>query len=279
MFELKKTLSSLLMPLPALLIIGILGLLLLWFTQRKTMASCLLSLSILGLFVLSFQPFSTSMLKPLEREFPTFLPTDEPIEYIMVLGNGHVVDDEISPVSELSRAALMRLVEAIRIYRMYPGARLILSGYDGGSSVSHARMMAKVALSLGVTKQSIVLLETARDTWEEARQAAVFVQNSRMVLVTSASHMPRAMYEFRSAGIEPIPAPTNYLAHSAINQPWERYFPKALYLEQSERYWYEKLGQWWQQMRDSLSDANDMQTEVVEIAPQADTANIITESN
>lgn len=93
----------------------------------------------------------------------------------------------------------MRLTEGIRISRMYPGSKLILSGYAGGSEVSHARMMARVALALGVPKSDIILLETAKDTWEEARQAAAFVQQKRMVLVTSASHMKRAMREFESA--------------------------------------------------------------------------------
>ncbi len=102
------------------------------------------------------------------------------IDYVMVLGNGHVVDDEIPPTSQLSRAALMRLTEGIRILRMYPGAKLILSGYDGGSEISHARMMANVALALGVAKSDIILLEDAKDTWEEARQAAALFNKKRL---------------------------------------------------------------------------------------------------
>ena len=54
-------------------------------------------------------------------------------------------------------------------------------------------MMAKVALALGVAKSDIILLETARDTWEEARQAEAFVKRKKLVIVTSASHMKRAL--------------------------------------------------------------------------------------
>ncbi|POF56351.1 envelope biogenesis factor ElyC, partial [Vibrio vulnificus] len=46
--------------------------------------------------------------------------------------------------------------------------------------------------------------------------------------------------------------PTNYLAQKNISQAWDRYAPKAIYLEQTERYWYETLGQLWQGMRDLL---------------------------
>ncbi|CED57409.1 putative membrane protein [Aliivibrio wodanis] len=252
MFELKKFVSSMLMPLPGLLLIGFIGLFILWFSKRKGFASFLLTLSLVGLFVLSFQPVTTPLLKSTERIYPSFIAPDVPVEYVLVLGNGHVVDDNISPISELSRAAVMRLTEGIRIYRMYPGAKLILSGYSVGTTVSHARMMARVALSLGVNKSDILLLENARDTHEEAIQTLNAVNKSNLVLVTSASHMPRAMEEFHQLGLKPTPAPTNYLAHSEIKQPWEKYAPKAKYLEQSERYWYEQMGRWFMQLKDLL---------------------------
>ena len=256
MFELKKILSSLLMPLPALLIVGFIGLSMVMFTGRRRFGCFFILISLSGIFLVSFQPVSTHLLMPLEREHKAFIPVEDTVDYVMVLGNGHIVDQEIPPTSELSRTALMRLSEGIRILRMYPEAKLILSGYAGGSEFSHARMMAKVALALGVAKPDIVLLETAVDTWEEARQAAAFVKNKQMVLVTSASHMKRALLEFEAAGLNPIPAPTNYLAHENINQPWVKYTPSSGYLEQTELYWHEKLGIWWRRVRDYLIKAN-----------------------
>lgn len=250
MFVLKKLISSMLMPLPAMLIIGFLGLMLIMFTTRRKTGCLVVLFSLTGIFLVSFQPVSTRLLMPLERQHSAFLPVDESVDYVMVLGSGHVVDDQIPPTSELSRTGLMRLAEGIRIMRMYPGSKLILSGYAAGSAVSNARMMAKVALSLGVPKSDIILLETAQDTWEEARQAAAFVKQKRMVLVTSASHMTRALNEFHSVGLNPLPAPTNFLAHKNISQPWDKYTPKAKYLEQTEVYWHERLGLIWQAMRD-----------------------------
>lgn len=254
MFELKKMISALLMPLPAMLAIGCIGLLLLWFTRRKSLASSFIAFAFLGIFLVSFQPISTSLLRPLEREHQPYVPSSTPVNYIMVLGSGHVIDKAMPMTSELSRTALMRLAEGIRIYRLFPGSTLILSGYGGGSEVSQARMMAKVALALGVNKVDILLLETARDTWEEAFQAASVVGGKKLVLVTSASHMSRALYEFNQAGLNPTPAPTNFLASNKIKQPWERYAPKAKYLEQTERYWHETMGQWWQQLRNMATD-------------------------
>ncbi|MDF2153682.1 envelope biogenesis factor ElyC [Vibrio sp. CAU 1672] len=252
MFELKKVLSALLMPLPALLLIGLVGLALISFTTKRKTGCFVVLFSFVAIFLASFQPISTSLLMPLEREYKAFLPTSSSVDYVMVLGHGHVVDNDIPPTSQLSRTALMRLAEGTRILRMYPGAKLILSGYAGGSEISQARMMANVALSLGVAKSEIILLEDAKDTWEEARQAAAFVQQKDIVLVTSASHMKRAMYEFNAAGIQPIPAPTNFLAVDAIKQPWQKFAPKAQYLEQTERFWHETLGLLWQRLRDNV---------------------------
>ncbi|EGR2795751.1 envelope biogenesis factor ElyC [Vibrio navarrensis] len=255
MFELKKAVSALLMPLPALLIIGLLGLMLIMFTTRQKTGCFVILFSFIGIFLVSFQPVASKLLMPLERQYSVFLPEVQSVDYVMVLGNGHVVDDQIPPTSELSRTALMRLAEGIRILRMYPGAKMILSGYAGGSEISHARMMANVALALGVAKSDIILLEDAKDTWEEARQAAAFVRQKQLVLVTSASHMTRALKEFNDAGLTPLPAPTNYLAQKEITQAWDKYAPKALYLEQTERYWYETLGLIWQSLRDVLTTA------------------------
>ncbi|CAM4029091.1 MULTISPECIES: envelope biogenesis factor ElyC [Vibrio] len=253
MFELKKIITAFLMPLPAMLLIGFFGLALVMFTRKHKSGCIFIFISLASIFAISFQPVSTSLLKPLERKYTAFLPPAESLDYVMVLGSGHVIDPQIPPTSELSRTALMRLSEGIRILRMYPGAKLILSGYDGGSEMSQARMMATVALALGVAKSDIILLETAQDTWEEARQAAGFVGEKHMSLVTSASHMERALREFHSAGLNPTPAPTNYLAQSNINQAWQKYTPQARYLEQTERYWHETMGKWWKNIRDLVS--------------------------
>ncbi|MDA9555990.1 envelope biogenesis factor ElyC [Vibrio sp.] len=253
MFELKKLLSALLMPLPFFLLLGIASLLLIMFTRHHKTGCFGALFAFIGIFFISFQPMSSSLLFPLERQHKGFSFTEQTVDYVVVLGNGHIVDSDIPPTSELTRNGLMRLNEGIRIHRLYPGSKLILSGYNGGTTQSNARMMAKVALALGVKKSDIVLLESAKDTWEEARQTAAFIKGSHLVLVTSASHMERALNEFHSVGLKPIPAPTNFLAHKDIQQAWTKYTPQAKYLEQTERYWHETLGIIWQRIRNMAS--------------------------
>ena len=253
MFELKKIVSALLMPLPFCLFLGLIGLGLLWFTRKKMLASVCLTLSLFGIFFAAFQPLSSTLLYPLEHTYPAFHNEKQPIKFVMVLGSGHVVDPSLPITSELSTTGLMRLSEGIRIQRLYPDAFLILSGYDGGTTISQARMMANVAIALGVKKSSIILLETPKDTQQEAEQAARIVKNSPFVIVTSAYHMARAMNEFHAQGLKPIPAPTNFLTIKEIHQPWQRYPPKAQYLEQTEHYWHEMMGTWWQSIKQTMS--------------------------
>jgi uncharacterized SAM-binding protein YcdF (DUF218 family) len=59
-------------------------------------------------------------------------------------------------------------------------------------------------------------------TWENAREVARILSErklSRVALVTSAWHMPRAMLAFARAGIHAVPAPTGYLTGDARLTP------------------------------------------------------------
>ena len=241
------------MPLPFFLLIGVFGLILLWGTHRYKWAATFLTLSLLGIFLSAFQPVATHLLAPLENQYKGYIANPaKPIRYVMVLGSGHIINPDIPITSELSRTALMRMAEGIRIHRLWPTSKLIFSGYDGGTSISQARITAQVAIALGVSKSDIILLETPKDTEQEAQQAAKLLKGDSqgLVLVTSASHMPRAMTYFHNVGLNPIPAPTNFMAVSGISEPWQKYTPKAQYLEETQLFWHEQLGTWWQQLKD-----------------------------
>ena len=266
MFILKKIISALLMPLPFLLLVGIIGLCVLWFTRRKTLASVFISVSLLGIFLCSFQPLTTALLRPLEQENAAFVSTTKPISYVMVLGSGQIIDKTFPITSELSPTAIARLVEGIRIFRMYPGSKLILSGFGGIDShgISHARLMAHLAIALGVNKRDILLFESTRDTKEEAFQAADVVKDKNMILVTSASQMSRALYYFHQAGLQPIAAPTNFKASNKMRS----FVPDAEYLTQMEIVEHERLGQLWQRITSKILDTKTEHQQAEKVKPE-----------
>ena len=72
------------------------------------------------------------------------------------------------------------------------------------------------------------------------------VGEAPFLLVTSASHMPRAMMLNRKAGLNPIPAPTaRRAAGTTLKSDPAFWLPSAGALEMSERAIHEYLGIAW----------------------------------
>lgn len=71
------------------------------------------------------------------------------------------------------------------------------------------------------------------------------------LLVTSASHLPRAMIFFEKRGLHPLPAPANQMAIDAPLNSWERIIPSPVWLMHSDRVGYETLGRLWQWLKGS----------------------------
>lgn len=109
-----------------------------------------------------------------------------------------------------------RVLYAGKLYRDKKAPRLILSGGRidwRPSSTSEAEDMAILLETMGVPR-SVMLLESRS---LNTRENAVYTQEimkaqkiQKVLLVTSALHMPRSMLIFKKLGIDAIPAPTDY---------------------------------------------------------------------
>ncbi|MDU6411989.1 MAG: envelope biogenesis factor ElyC [Yersiniaceae bacterium] len=249
LFDLKKLLGGLMMPLSFLLLMMGVALILLWFTRWQRSGKVLFSLAWLVLLLLSLQPVADRMLRPLENRYPTYQ-GQQPVSYIVVLGGGYTFDPAWAPSSNLIGNSLPRVNEGVRQYRRHPGAKLVFTGAAAPTNpVSSAKTAALVAESLGVPPEDIMLLDTPRDTQQEAAQVARLVGHHPFLLVTSANHLPRALGFFHAQGLTPIPVPANQLAIRSPLNWWEQAIPQAMYLSHSERVWYEGLGRAWQWLK------------------------------
>ncbi|KHN56528.1 envelope biogenesis factor ElyC [Pectobacterium fontis] len=260
LFTLKKFVGGLLQPLPLLLLLMGVGLLLLWFTQRQRTGKMLVLASWLMLTLLSLQPVADRLLLPLESQYPTWQQPSQAdkVDYIVVLGGGYTYNAEWAPSSNLISNSLPRVTEGIRLYHANPGAKLIFTGGAAQDNpVSSAKTAALVAESLGIPQQDILILDTPRDTEEEAAATAKIVGDRPFLLVTSANHLPRAIRFFQARGLAPIPAPANQMAITSALNPWEKVFPSAYYLSHSERAWYETLGRLWQSLKGITATPHD----------------------
>lgn len=248
LFALKKFVGGLLLPLPLLLLIIAVGLIFIWWTRWQRLGKICISLAWLGILLLSLQPVADRLLAPLENHYPT-LNTPSNADYIVVLGGGYTFNPDWAPSSNLINNSLPRVTEGIRQLELNPKAKIIFTGAAAISNpISSAQVAANVAKSLGVPAEKIIILDKPRDTQQEAQEVAKIVQKQRLLLVTSANHLPRALRFFKAEALDPIPAPANQLAISSPLNPWERWLPSPLYLGHSERAWYETLGSWWQEL-------------------------------
>ena len=254
LFILKKFIGGLLLPLPFLLLMMGVALCLLWFTRWQKSAKALLSVSWLVLLLISLQPVADKMLKPIEDTYPTWRGSEK-VDYIVVLGGGYTWNPEWAPSSNLISNSLPRLAEGVRLWQANPGSKMIFTGARAMTNpVSTAEAGARVAESLGVPRSQIITLDEPKDTEEEAAAVAKTIGQQPFLLVTSASHLPRAMIFFRNAGLHPIPAPANQLAIESPLNPWERIIPSPIWLMHSDRVGYETLGRIWQWLKGPSGD-------------------------
>jgi len=242
MFLFKKTLAPIFFPLSLCLGFLLLGLFLLWATRSQLAGKIFVTLGTGLLVLLSYPPLPNLLLRPLESKYPPF---DEfngmsakgtDIRWIVVLDG-----DE--------GAFLSRVVEGVRLYRQIPRAKLLMSGGTVFGFEAGAVGSARVAKIMGVKPEDLVIEAESRDTEEQARQIGNLLGEETFILVTSASHMPRAVALFQKVGLDPIPAPTGHLVKARVSFSPGSFFPDSRNLLVAETAIYEYLGLTWAWLR------------------------------
>ena len=239
----KAMAAQLLMPLPLCVGLFVLGLLLRRYWPRFGGGFALgaLLLSVL----LSWAPVADRLLGPIEGRYPAVhdWPGDD-VAAVMVLGGGYQPEQPWVVTGQLSESSANRLLEGLRLWHMNSDALLLVSGADRREGKeSMARAYAQVASDMGVPSEQMRVLDTVTDTGEEAKATASLLgPGAKILLVTSASHMPRAIRHFEQAGLKPIAAPTHYLALRDDASSLGYWIPSSRHLQKSERAFYEWLG-------------------------------------
>ncbi len=187
-----------------------------------------------------------ALLKSLEWQY---LPLTEipQAEAIVVLGGGTQPFVYPRPGPEVDDAG-DRIIYGARLYRegkapliLVTGGRLPWSFSPQGA----AHEMADLMTFMGVPEDMILLEEKSANTYENA----IFTKDilepmgiTRIILVTSAFHMPRSVAVFEKQGFDVIPAPTDFIITEfnedlPFSQIWPNYlfsiFPTAANLNQT----------------------------------------------
>jgi uncharacterized SAM-binding protein YcdF (DUF218 family) len=195
-----------------LLIAAVVGAALLW-TGAARAGRVILSVVLGVLLLISVAPLGGYMLSFLEARFPV-VEEQTAVDGIVLLGGAIDAASYYEHRGSGYTSSIGRVVEAARLAKRNPSARLIVAGgpelEPGHSEAAATRALL---LELGVEPERIELEVHSRNTFENAlfvQQIARPQPGQHWLLVTSAFHMPRAMGCFRAVGFPVTAFPVDY---------------------------------------------------------------------
>lgn len=245
MFIISKLAIALISPLGSALFGGLLALIL-GFTGRQRLAMVLGVLSLAWLWVWSLPVASYAIRGHLENQHPAVNASAMPrAGAIVVLGGGTLPLSYGEPYPNLSSAS-DREWHGARLYHAGKAPLLFLTGGHDPKyrATSSAEAMRRFISALGVPDSAMVLEERSRNTTQNADFTADILAGrgiDRILLVTSALHMPRSKALFEAQGVGVIPAATD---HEVRDLPvWRNWLPNTDALDGSSRAIKEIVGQ------------------------------------
>jgi uncharacterized SAM-binding protein YcdF (DUF218 family) len=186
--------------------------------------------ALLILLLQGWEPLPDALLRHLERTHPGLKPGTSLQAYtgVVILG-GALEPAYVSQGNQQAalNSAAERMTMPVSLLRQFPHLRLLFTGGEGelfAQGLSEA-VRAKVFFdSLGVPPQKVIYESKSRTTFENAIFSAGLpgVNPAQgWLLLTSASHMPRAMAAFKKAGWNVTPYPVDFQAGEQT--PWSQY--------------------------------------------------------
>ncbi len=212
---LSKLLPQLIYPLSLFIWMAKLAGLALWF-ERKRIAVAMLSTAIALLWIVSTLAFSNYFRAGLERTYlPTAVSESPTADAIVVLG-GAVSGPAYPRIDVDLDDGADRVLHAARLYRASKAPIVIATGGNipwlGGPG-PEAPALSALLQEWGVPEGAILLEPDSVNTRENAINTKRILDErelEKVLLVTSALHMPRALAAFRAAGVKAVPSPTDY---------------------------------------------------------------------
>ena len=211
----SKALWSALQPSTFVLLVLLAGAALL-FTRRWRMGRGLVVAGAALFLIGGISPLSTWLTMPLEQRFARANLGSTDIEGIIVLGGAEDARVAAGRHAHAVNESAERITEAAALALRYPKAKVVFTSNTiryGGQNVSGAETADQIFRDLGIAADRLMPESASRNTWENAVYTKALVQprpGQRWLLVTSASHMPRAVAVFRKAGFPVEPWPVDY---------------------------------------------------------------------
>ncbi len=190
--------------------------------RRPKFGRAVAAIALVVLLVCSNQWFNNALVGYLEtRHLPgAALPR---AEAIVVLSSDAKPAVPPQPAIALDGATANRLLYGAQLYREGKAPKVILSGGQLPwlkSLPPLSQNMADVIELMGVPKSAIIQEPYSANTYQNAVDVKALLQArhiGRVLLVTSAMHMPRALALFRHQGIDAIAAPCDFASFTPLH--------------------------------------------------------------
>jgi uncharacterized SAM-binding protein YcdF (DUF218 family) len=190
---------------------------LLWSVWRRRWSGLWMpALAWLVLTVCTCTPTTSYLLNDLENAFPAVSVADvTPAEVIICLGGGAEPSNS-EPTRVNFNSSVDRMTTALALYAQKKAPLLVITG---GGYEKDGVMYSEADAAFGFLKSSLAIpinvisLGVCSDTHDEALKIAALAEEKgwkSFILVTSATHMPRAVATFRKAGVEVSAVPCDY---------------------------------------------------------------------
>ena len=193
-------------------------------TRLRWVRKLLLS-SLLLLVALSSPLIANPLIGLLESwHHPPQLTQMDHFDAIVILGGGINEKGSLRPATEPSSLSRNRTTCGVDLYQQGHAPTVVLTGGNDrifGTGPPEAIEMRRWAVRLGVPESATKIDTEARNTYENATGTKRLLGPASILLVSSASHLPRAVPVFTKQGFRVTPAPCDYVSQYLPRENWD----------------------------------------------------------
>lgn len=208
----SKLLPQLIYPFSAILWLLLAAIVFFFLRHRRLLGASLFVM--VTIIVIAGSPISTEFYRRHEHQYlPTQVDRLPRVDAVVLLGG----DVGLPLIPRLdSEIHGSRALHTLRLYRAGKARMIVVSGgnvFPQNNVQPESFYAASLLAEWGVPPEVILIEGNSRNTYENAKETKKLMnsrQIDKILLVTSAFHMPRALATFKTAGIDAIPSPSSY---------------------------------------------------------------------
>jgi len=171
----------------------------LFYSGFKKLSKYIFLINFIFILLISFFPIGNYLIHKIEKEYHSFKIVPAHVDGILILGGATnpLMFKEYGQTSLNGSAE--RLVESVEIIKKFKKAKVIFSGGSGvlnRPDLGHSQAAKYFYEKIGLDTNRIIFEDNSRNTYENilfSKKIANPKFNEKWILITSASHMKRAL--------------------------------------------------------------------------------------